>query len=79
MPKKQVYDHWHTIQDSTIILGCGIKNGKLTVNFHKGGVPSGVYQYQTREKNLCCEMAESGSKGNFFHSVISPLPYTRIG
>lgn len=72
-------DHWHNFGDSSIILGAGMVDGKLTIAFHKGGMPTGVYQYETDEPNLCCEMVYTGSKGGFFHSRISYLPYTKIG
>jgi hypothetical protein len=72
-------DHWHDILDSEIILGCGIKDGELTVSFHKKGRPSGIYTYHTKDLDLCCQMADSPSKGQFFYAEIRHLPTTRIG
>jgi hypothetical protein len=74
-----ISDHWHTIGDSSIISGCGIQDGELVVSFMKSGRPTGTYQYETYDKTLCCQMARSGSKGQFFHANISPLSYSRIG
>jgi hypothetical protein len=74
-----VGDHWHPVIDSGIISGCGIRDGKLTIAFQKNGIPSGLYQYTTDSTDLCCKMAMSVSKGQFFHSLVSGLPYARIG
>jgi len=62
-----------------IILGCGIQEGKLTVSFHKKGIPSGIYQYDTEDLGLCCEMADAGSPGMFFHGHIRQIYSIRIG
>lgn len=88
MPKKIVVDtaandHWHSISDSSNILGAGVENGKLVVEYHKMGRMTGRYQYTTSDiiqgQGLCCRMEMATSKGSFVRQYIQSLPYAKIG
>ena len=89
---EQVTEHWHHIDNSSAVKGCGwakgsgkmvgrgaeVVPGTLYVVYLKNGKVSGVYAYTTNDGTLCCRLAMADSPGQFAHRHLHQLPYARI-